>query len=400
MGRVSQKTFATRHATAKDSKRAGLVMKEIGAAVIGGGQAGVCLSYYLGRAGVDHLVFERDRPFASWRNRWEGFRTNTPNWMNLLPMAESQPALSRDPDGFATRDELVRYFDACLAAARPPLVAGSEVTRVAPCNDGRWIVETARESYRARAVAVCNGAMSVPRFPRSAADLPKSVPQLHSSQFKSPAEISTKQVLVVGTASSGVQIARLLCESMKFERVHVALSKVLTLPGKMLGVPIHRFIHRLGLFDVRTHSAIGRLLYSNLEGKGDPIMRPTPRDLSRKFGLALHGRFEGVAEGMIRFADGSALPTDDLTVVWCTGFRPDYRFVEVPDSKSAFLASGHPRHSRGVSDAAEGLYFVGLRYQHTVASHDIYGVAGDAEYVAKAIARQLDERVSEAAVSA
>ena len=375
-------------------------MKEIGAAVIGGGQAGVCLSYYLGRAGVDHLVFERDRPFASWRNRWDGFRTNTPNWMNVLPMAEPQPALSRDPDGFASRDELVRYFDACLTASRPPLVASGEVTRIAACDDGRWIVEAAGESYRARAVAVCNGAMSVPRLPRFAADLPKSVSQLHSSQFQSPAQITTNRVLVVGTASSGVQITRLLCEPRKFAGVHVALSKVLVLPGKMLGVPIHRIIHRLGLFDVRTHSALGRLLYSNLEGKGDPIMRPTPRDLSREFGLALHGRFEGMDEGTIRFADGSALPTDDLTVVWCTGFRPDYRFVEVPDRDAAVQPAGHPRHFRGISDAVEGLYFVGLRYQHTVASHDICGVADDAEYVADAIGRQLNARTSGAAVNA
>lgn len=279
-------------------------------------------------------------------------------------------------------------------------MAGGEVTRIAACDDGRWIVEAAGESYRARAVAVCNGAMSVPRLPRFAADLPKSVSQLHSSQFQSPAQITTNRVLVVGTASSGVQITRLLCESGKFAGVHVALSKVLVLPGKMLGVPIHRIIHRLGLFDVRTYSALGRLLYSNLEGKGDPIMRPTPRDLSREFGLALHGRFEGMDEGTIRFADGSALPTDDLTVVWCTGFRPDYRFVEVPDRDAAFQPSGHPRHFRGISDAVEGLYFVGLRYQHTVASHDIYGVADDAEYVADAIGRQLNARTSGAAVNA
>jgi putative flavoprotein involved in K+ transport len=375
-------------------------MREVGAAVIGGGQAGVCLSYYLGRAGVDHLVFERDRPFASWRNRWDGFRTNTPNWMNVLPMAVPQPALAQNPNGFATRDELVRYFDSCLAVARPPLVARSEVTHVAPCDDGGWILEAAGECYRARAVAVCNGAMSVPRLPRSAAELPKGVVQMHSSQFQSPAQITTNQILVVGTASSGVQIAKLICESRKFERVHVALSKVLVLPGKMFGVPIHRIIHRLGLFDVRTHSALGRLLYSNLEGKGDPIMRPTPRDLSREFGLTLHGRFEGMSEHEMLFEDGSSLPTDDLTVVWCTGFRPDYRFLAVPDWDAAFYPSGHPRHSRGVSDAAEGLYFVGLRYQHTVASHDIYGVADDAQYVADAIGRQLNSQASRAKVNA
>lgn len=367
-------------------------MKVIDAAVIGGGQAGICLSYYLRKERVDHLVFERDRPFASWRNRWEGFCTNTPNWMNTLPLADPQPSLAEDPDGFAPRDELVRYFDACLDATKPPLLTGTEVKRVARQNDGAWLIETNEDCYMARAVAICNGAMSVPRLPRSANNLPQSVPNLHSSQYRSPGQITTGQVLVVGTASSGVQITRLLCESARFAKVHVALSKVLVLPKKILGFPIHRVIHRLGLFDVQTRSTMGRLLYSNLEGRGDPIMRPTPDDLQRQFDLDLRGRFAGVEDGTIRFADGTGLPTDDLTVIWCTGFQPDYRFLEIGNRETAFHPSGHPKHIRGISDALPGLCFVGLRYQHTVASHDIYGVADDARFVAEAIRRQLNTR--------
>lgn len=375
-------------------------MRVIGAAVIGGGQAGICLSHYLRKERIDHLVFERDRPFASWRNRWEGFCTNTPNWMNTLPLADPQPSLAEDPDGFAPRDELVRYFDACLDATKPPLLTGTEVKRVARQNDGTWLIETGEDRYMARAVAICNGAMSVPRLPRSAAYLPQSVPQLHSSQYRSPGQITTGQVLIVGTASSGVQITRLLCESAKFAKVHVALSKVLVLPKKILGLPIHRFIHRLGLFDVRTQSTIGRLLYSNLEGRGDPIMRPTPDDLQRQFDLDLRGRFAGVEAGTIRFADGTGLPTDDLTVIWCTGFQPDYRFLEIGNREIAFHPSGHPKHIRGISDALPGLYFVGLRYQHTVASHDIYGVAEDARFVAEAIRQQLNTRNERTALDA
>lgn len=365
-------------------------MKEIEAAVIGGGQAGVMLSHYLSQLRIDHLVFERDRAFASWRNRWDGFRTNTPNWMNTLPVVGAETPPSGEADGFATRDEMVAYFDDCLAAVRPPILAGTEVTRVERRDDGTWLVVAGQQEYRARAVAICNGAMSMPWLPPSAAELPGDLPQLHSSQYRTPDQIETDAVLVVGTASSGVQIARLLCESQRFSRLHLALSKVLVLPEHVMGFPTHKVIHRLGLFDVRTTSVLGRLMYSGLETRGDPIMRPTPADLKRSYGVDLRGRFSGCDGREIRFEDGSGLSCEDLTVVWCTGFRPDYGFLVVENRDEAFHPTGHPKHERGVSEAVPGLFFVGLRYQDTVASHDIYGVARDAEYVAGAMRRHLD----------
>lgn len=368
-------------------------MQEIDVAVVGAGQAGISLSAALSRRGIDHRVFERERPFASWRGRWDGFTANTPNWMNELATPGTRVALSGDPDGFATREELVAYFDACLAAIHPPLEVQSEVNRAERLADGRWLVEAAGAEYRASALAVCTGAMSMPRLPPGASDLPADVPQLHSSQYRNPAGISTSRVLIVGAASSGVQIARLLCESGRFSGVHMATSKVLVLPKRVLGIPVHRAIHRLGLFDVRTTSVVGRLMYSGLETRGDPITRPTPADLKRMYGLELHGRFRGFESRTILFEDDSRLSCDDLTVIWCTGFRPDYSFVAVKDRDAVFHPTGHPRHLRGVSSGLPGLYFVGLRYQHTVASHDIYGVARDAEFVADHIAAHNASRL-------
>jgi putative flavoprotein involved in K+ transport len=130
-------------------------------------------------------------------------------------------------------------------------------------------------------------------------------------------------------------------------------------------------------------------MYSGLESRGDPIMRPTPQDLAKEYALDLRGRFVGVDGTTIRFSDGSSLSTDDLTVIWCTGFRPEYSFLKVADRDAAFHPTGHAKHVRGVSQALPGLFFVGLRYQHTVASHDIYGVARDARYVARAIKSHL-----------
>lgn len=363
------------------------LVKTVECAVIGGGQAGISLSYYLQNLGINHLVFERDQPFSAWRNRWNDFRTNTPAWMNTLPFLDRQTMA--DEDGFPSKEEMISYFEDCLEAVHPPLLSETEVTGIEAQPDGSWIIDTGTDIYRSLAVALCNGAMSLPHLPRAASDLRESIPQFHSSEFRTPDQISTGGVLVVGSASSGVQITRLLCASAVVERLHVASSKVLVLPHRILGVPTHRLIHRLGLFDIKTTSWLGRLMYSGLESSGDPIMRPTPTDLSRDHGIDVRGRFTGVKNGQLTFEDGSRLDTNDLTVIWCTGFRPDYRFVRVQDQRAAFHPSGHPKHLRGVSEGAQGLYFVGLRYQHTVASHDIYGVAQDAEFVAQRIQEQL-----------
>lgn len=352
--------------------------------VVGGGQAGLCLSHSLQERAIGHLVLERDVAFSAWRNRWDGFRANTPNWMNRLPFADPALLPSEDPDGFATAPELVAYLETCRAAVNPPLVTGVEVRRIAPAGAG-WSVTTGRNAYFARSVAVCSGAMAAAKLPPGAETVPASVPQIHSSQYRGPAQIGTGSVLVVGTGSSGVQIGRLLCETGGFDRVHFARSKVLVLPRHILGAPTHRVIHAFGLFDVRASSTMGRFMHSSLETKGDPIMRPTPADLRRSHGAEVHGRFAGFADGRVRFADGGSLAADDLTILWCSGFRPDYALVDLPDRSAAFHPSGHPKHVRGIVDAAPGLYFVGLRYQHTVASHDIYGVARDAEHVAGAI---------------
>ena len=373
--------------------------ERLGAAVIGAGQAGVSLSYYLTQRGVRHVVLERDRPFSSWRGRWEGFRANTPGWLTTLPMRPA-PVPGDDVDGFATRDQLVEYLDACYDTVSPPLRTAT-VTRVTQQPDG-WAVSTDDGEYLADNVAVCTGAMSVPRLPVAATRLPADVVQLHSSEYRNPEQITTSRVLVVGSGSSGVQIVRLLAESGRFAELHLALSKVLVLPTRVAGIPVHKAVGRLGLLDVRVNSALGRLMYSGFETRGDPILPPTPRRLARKHGMVLHGRLtEVTGEGpgrRIRFDDGSALATSDLTVIWCTGFTGDYSFIEPADRAAAFDERGYPRHERGIVAGAPGLSFVGLRYQHTSGSHDIYGVGRDAEYVAQHIAARTSGAAAPPAV--
>lgn len=360
--------------------------------IIGGGQAGISLSYYLQQQQIPHLILERDRAFSSWHNRWSGFRTNTPNWMNTLPLLEGKRFPGNQAGGFATREEIVDYFEQCLRSVSPPIRTNTEVSKVVQLEKGSWEVYTDDVVYEAHDVAICIGAMCTPRVPKAAARLPAFVPQLHSSEYRNVEQITTKSVLVVGSGSSGMQISDLLVQSRRFENIHLAVSNVLVLPERFLGIQIHRFLHFFGLFDVRKDSLVGKLMYSGLETKGDPIMPPSPAGLAKRDGVHLYGRLTDVEGSTLHFSDGKTLETNDLTILWCTGFIGDYTFIETQHPDAAFGAMGYPNHKRGVVEAAPGLYFVGLRYQHTVASHDIYGVGKDAKYVAEQIANRLSTK--------
>lgn len=366
--------------------------KRVEVAVVGAGQAGLSLSYFLQRLGVEHVVLERDRPLAAWNSRWEGFVANTPNWMNTLPMLPTNATWSSGSNGFAAKDELLEYLNQCLELIDPPIKAPCEVTEIIYRGPRHWEVITPEVVYTASAVAVCSGAMSKPHLPDEAKDVPDSVPQLHSIDYRNPDQIETKNVLIVGSASSGVQICRLLADSKRFHQVSMSVGRVTTLPRNIFGIQIHRFLNAFGLFKVKNSSILGRLMYSNLENKGDPVLRPNAKDLAKMFGVRLFGRVTEADNRHIHFADGKSLPYEDLTIVWCTGLRGEYSIIDVGQQVDAFNQAGAPRHERGVVQATPGLFFVGLRYQHTVASHDIYGVGADAEYVAKRIASDVKGR--------
>lgn len=360
---------------------------DIDVAVVGAGQAGVMLSRYLQQREISHIVLERDRPLSSWHGRWEGFRTNTPNWMNTLPVLPKSRVPSDDRLAFATRQEIIQYLEECVTAIDPPLRTGREVRQISPRGQG-WDVYADGATYRVGCVALCNGAMSNPRIPDRAREIDPSVAQIHSSDYQRPEQIGTGSVLVVGSASSGVQICRLLCESGRFEDIHMSVSNVMVLPERVLGIQTHRLLHVFRLFDVRSRSLLGRIMYSGLETKGDPIMRPAPHDLAKTHGVTLYSRFDGVDGSKLTFTDGETLDTEDLTIIWCTGFRGDYSMLD-GISRDVLDARGAPIHDRGVATGAPGLFFVGLRHQYTVASHDIYGVSQDAEFIAGRIEERL-----------
>lgn len=395
--------------------------------VVGGGQAGLSMSYHLRAAGIDHVVLERDRAGHEWRDRrWDSFCLVTPNWQCLLPGFGYH---GDDPHGFMGRDEVAQYVESFARFFDCPLREGVEVTRLRRERDGTFLLRAGDDEYAAEQVVLATGPYQVPLVPNIAQRLPEHVTQLHSSAYRNPDQLPPGEVLVVGSGQSGCQIAEDL--QLAGRTVHLSVGGAPRVARRYRGRDVVDWLHDMGYYR-RSVDQFGDAEAVRLRANHYVTGRDGGRDIDlRAFalrGMRLYGRLTTISDGRLRFAadleanldsadavsesikdsideylaaNGIDAPGEprytpvwrpphepaDLdpalisAVVWCTGFGTDYRWVEIP----VFDGRGYPTHERGVT-SCPGLYFLGLPWQHTWGSGRFSGVAADAEHLANRIA--------------
>lgn len=361
------------------------------AVVIGAGQAGLAAGYHLARTRLRFEILEADaRVGEVWRRRWDSLRLFTPARHDGLPGLPF-PA---PRNTFPGKEEFAAYLENYAARFTLPVRTGVRVTGVSRAGAG-FAVETAAGTVRARNVIVAAGANALPRLPDAAAGLDPAIRQLHSSQYRRPADIPDGGVLVVGAGTSGSEIALELAAS---HRVLLSGRPTPHIPDPLLryaGEAYWRFIHHV----LTLRTPIGRKVAAGFHQRGAPLIRNSPQDLDRA-GVVRVPRLTGTAGGQPVFDGGAAAGTADgqptfdgvRTVIWATGYRPDLDWIdglELPPS-------GWPETARGVVPAVPGLYFVGMPFQYALTSGLIGGVDRDAAYVVE----HLERRVPEPAVVA
>lgn len=331
--------------------------------VVGGGQAGLAIGYFLSREGRDFTILEAaEEPAASWRTRWDSLKLFTPARYSELPGLP----FPDDPDRYPTRDEVISYLSDYARRLELPIRYGARVHALRQSN-GVYRAEAEDATYEAEQVVVATGPFQVPFVPPIADGLAPSVLQLHSSAYRSPTAIPAGPVLLVGGGNSGFQIAEELAGS---HEVKLAIgSRQTPLPQRILGRDLFWFLEKTGLIQKTVESRLGR----RLKGR-DTLIGSSPRGLRRRHGVELHPRAVGADGSRMRFADGSEVEVG--TVIWATGYRPDYSWIEA----DVFDADGRLAHQRGVT-SAPGLYFLGLTWQHTRGSALIGWVKDDAAYI-------------------
>jgi len=336
--------------------------------VVGAGQAGLAIGWYLARLGLRFLVLEASAELGrSWRSRWDSLTLFTPAQYDALPgMPFPAPA-----DTYPTKEPVADYLRAYADAFRLPVRLNSRVTSLSRSGDG-FEVRTADETFSARRVVVATGPFQIPFVPPAAGGLDSAVTQLHSADYRNPQALPDGPVLVVGGGNSGLQIAEELSASRRVD-VSIGTSPPM-LPQRLAGRDLFWWLTRLGLMRVPAESRLGR----RVQARGEFVIGTSRRQLKRA-GVTFRPRLVGADGRTVRFADGSTL--DVGVVVWATGYRSDYSWISVP----GVVRNGRVAHRRGVTDVP-GLYFLGLSWQHTRGSALLGFLDEDARHIADRIA--------------
>ncbi len=397
--------------------------------IVGGGQAGLSVSYCLKQRGIEHIIFEKQNIGHEWRSRrWDTFCLVTPNWQCQLP---GYPYPGNDPDGFMPKDEIVKYLEDYAASFNPPIKEGVTVTKVSQMETGVFAVSTSIGEYTGDRVIIAVSGYHTPKIPRLAERLPDSIYQIHSSTYKNPESLPAGSVLVVGTGQSGCQIAEDL--HLAGTQVHLCVGGAPRSPRLYRGKDAVEWLDKMGYYnlsidehpkketarsntnhyltgrdggreiDLRKFALSGMKLHGRLRSISDGKLLELQDDLQHNL-----DRADAVAENIKRnidmFIEKEQIeapieppyrpvwqPEDpelslDLaaaniqTVIWSTGFGTDFSWIDIP----VFNGSGYPSHDRGITSVS-GCYFIGLPWLHTWGSARFSGVARDANYIAEHI---------------
>ena len=392
--------------------------------VVGGGQAGLSVSWHLKRAGREHVVLDRGRIGDTWRNRWDNFYLVSPNKLCLLP---GFPYDGDDPGGFMHRDQIIAYIERFAASFDPPYRERVEVNRISAGNGpGKFELNTSDGTIWAKNLFITIGTHQHPNIPSWHSNLPGGVLAMHTSEYRNSAQLPDGAVIVIGSGQSGCQVAEDLHRAGR--KVHLAVGNAGRIPRNYRGRDIFDWDILLGNLEMNVHdhpkgTAVRFRAHPHLSGRDGGYtvdLRKMARD-----GIQLHGKVLGFADGRVSFSDDLAKMLDNAdaicraemdqidqfisengldvppeqvtnfewqpkpephllnlaeagisTVIYATGFHFDFGWLDLP----VFDERGYPRYNRGVTDIP-GLYFCGLHWMHTQGSGLFCGVAQDAEYV-------------------
>jgi putative flavoprotein involved in K+ transport len=353
--------------------------------VIGGGQAGLSVGYHLQRLGVPFVILDaRGRIGDAWRERWESLRLFTPRRYDSLDGLPF-PGVAND---FPTKDEMADYLESYATRFRLPVRTGARVDRLAREGD-RYVVTVGVKRLEARHVVVAMSSYQRGVTPAFATELDPAITQLHSVDYRRPAQLPPGDVLLVGAGNSGAEIAIDLARAGR--RVFLSGRDVGQVPFPVQRPLIRRLLLPI-LFRIVFHriltldTPIGRKVRPSLITGGMPLIRTRGRDLTAA-GVTRVPRMEGVRDGCPLLADGTVQRVSG--VVWCTGFQMGQSWIDLP----VFDSDGEPIQKRGVVPGQPGLYFVGPHFLYSASSTMIHGIGRDALNVASTIAVRRKEQV-------
>ena len=337
--------------------------------IIGGGQAGLAAGYHLTRRGRSCVILDaEERVGDSWRKRWPSLRLYSPARVDGLPGMPFPAPRHSFPTGY----EMADYLEAYATRFDLPVRMGVHVDALSK-NGERYVVTAGESQFEADNVVVSTGVMQMPVLPEFAAELDPRIRQLHSSDYRSPAQLQDGAVLVVGAAHSGGDIA---FEAAGEHRTVLSGRNTGQLPFSVESRRARAIFPVLKFLATRVltmNTPIGRKMRPEIRSHGGPLLRIRSADLEAAGVERVFARTVGVKDGQPMLDDGSVVVVSN--VIWCTGFRSDYSWIDLPLDYD----DGFPSQFRGAVPSSPGLYFIGMLFLHSFSSMLILGAGRDAE---------------------
>ena len=411
---------------------------KIDTVVIGAGHSGLAMSYCLGDRGVEHVVLERSDVANSWKTqRWDSLRLLTPNWQSRLPGLTYD---GDDPDGFMTVPDVINFVNHYADVISAPIQTGTSVTSVR-CEGGGYLVDTDRGSWKCRTIVVASGACNIASIPAIAASAPSSIAMVTPLDYRNPDQLNKGGVLVVGASATGIQLADEIHRSGR--PVTLSVGEHVRMPRVYRGRDIQWWMDAAGVLDERYDQVDDINRARNVPSPqlvGSPERSTLDLNALTGIGVKLIGRLAGIREGKAQFSgslrnncaladlkmnrllntidewasenglddqvpsphrfpettveDSPPLGLDLTngqiqTIVWATGFRPDYSWLDVP----VLDRKGKIRHDGGVVDSP-GMYLMGMTFLRRRKSSFIHGAGDDARDLSDHLTSYLNNTAS------
>ena len=414
------------------TRRSGLCGRRTTTVVIGGGHSGLAASACLSARGIDHVVLERGQVANAWRReRWDSLRLLTPNWQSRLP---GYRYAGPDPDGYMTAREVADFVDDYARACAAPVHSRTCVLSVGKTDSG-YRVTTDRGDWHCRTLVRAGGGFNTPSVPVLDEALPNQLQRLTPHQYRNPAQLAPGGVLVVGAAATGLQIADEIQRSGR--QVILAAGEHVRMPRTYRGRDIQYWMDAVGLLD-ECHEQVDDLRRARRLPSAQLVGTPEKRNLDlnslRAGGAQLVGRVAGLSGSKLQFSGSlnnvtrladlklnrllhtiddwiarSGVPAAEPdrprptrlcpqprlgldvasgeigSVIWCTGFRPDYHWLDLP----VLDRKGMIRHEGGICPLP-GLYVLGLPFMRRRKSSFMFGAEDDARDICDHLVRYLD----------
>lgn len=339
--------------------------KNIDVLVIGAGQAGLSIGYYLKQSNFSFILIDSSNRIGDvWRNRYDSLTLFSPRNYSSLPGL----SLSGDPKGYASKDEFANYLEIYAQTFRIPVRLKTVVQSVKKIDNSKFKVLTTNGEFLAEKIVVATGPFQKPFIPEIQENLSNKVFQVHSSRYKKPSQLPTGNVLVIGGGNSGAQIATELSQTRK---VYLSTGhKIVFVPRNIFGRSIFWWLDKLHLSEISVDSKLSTFFKGS-----EPIVGLELKKLIQEKKVIIKKRTVDLQDQQAIFKDGSQIKVDNI--IWATGYKPDYSWLHVD---GVIDKGNQPIHHRGESPV-KGIYFLGLLWLSRLGSTQIHGVGYDAKYL-------------------